>query len=120
MAVNPMAAKLVISNMDRYDEYVLLIDGADSAEVFPLTEVTVDLAPGVHAVSFRSKAETELPLTCKPIRVTLKEGATLSLQVKTQNLAIRIYDTQECQLNARQGFLCGRVADGAYVENPIE
>jgi len=120
MAGNSMVAKLVISNLDRYDEYVLLIDGADSVEVFPLSSVTLDIPPGVHAVSFRSKAETELPLTCKPIRVTLKEGATLSLQVKTQNLTIRIYDTQECQLNARQGFLCGRVADGAYVENPIE
>jgi len=120
MAANPMAAKLFISNQDRYDEYVLLIDGEDSAEVFPLSAITTEIAPGVHTVSFRSKAETELPLTCKPIRVTLKETATLSLQVKTQNLAIRIYDTQECQLNAKQGFLCGRVADGAYVENPIE
>ena len=99
---NLMAAKLIISNEDRYDEYVLLINGADSAEVFPLTAVTVELPPGAHAVSFRSKAETELPLTCKPIRVTLEDGATLSLQVRTQNLAIRIYDTQECQLNASQ------------------
>ena len=120
MAVNSMAAKLVISNQDRYDEYILLIDGADSAEVFPLSTITTEIAPGVHTISFRSKAATEIPLTCKPIRVTLKDGATLSLQVRTQNLVIRIYDTQECQLNAKQGFLCGRVADGVHVENPIE
>jgi len=120
MADNLMAAKLIISNQDRYDEYVLLIDGADSAEVFPLGSVTLEIPPGMHTVSFRSKAESELPLTCKPIRVTLKAGATLSLQVKTQNLTIRIYDSPECQLNAQHGFLCGRVADGVYVENPIE
>ncbi len=115
-----MAAKINITSLDRYDEYVLLIDGEDKADVFPLASVTVEIPPGTHTVSFRSKAETELPLTCKSIRVTLKDGAALSLQVMTQNLSIRIFDTPECQLNAEHGFLCGRVSDGVYVENPIE
>lgn len=115
-----MAAKITIASLDRFDEYVLLIDGEDRAEVFPLATVTVEVPPGTHTVSFRSKAETELPLTCKSIRVTLKDGSALSLQVRTQNLSIRIFDTQECQLNATHGFLCGRVAEGVHVENPIE
>ncbi len=120
IAVNPMAAKITVTNLDRYDEYVLLIDGKDKAEVFLLASVTVELLPGRYTLSFRSKVETELPSTCKSIRVTLKDGAALSLQVRTQNLLIRILDAQECELNATHGFLCGRVAEGAHVENPIE
>ena len=120
IAVSLMAATITIANSDRYDEYVLLIDGEGKADVFPLASVTVEVPPGTHTVSFRSKAETELPLTCKSIRVTMKDRASFSLQVRTQNLAIRIFDTQECQLNAEHGFLCGRVAEGVHVENPIE
>jgi hypothetical protein len=115
-----MASKIVVSNQDRYDEYVVLIDGTEKAGVFPLTLVTVEVPPGSYVLSFRSKAEAELPVTCKSIRVTLKDISTLSLYVKRRNLSIGIYDEQQCQLNARYGFLCGWVADGVHIENPIE
>ena len=115
-----MAAKIFISNKDRYDEYVVLINGTEKGGVFPWTSVTVEVPPGSYVLSFQRKAETELPVMCKSIRVTLKDSSTLSLYVKRQNLSIGIYDEQQCQLNARYGFLCGRVAEGVHIENPIE
>jgi hypothetical protein len=114
-----MSSILEVTNLDRYDEYRLVLNRKDSVEVFPLKSVTAEILPGEYDLSFRRVSEEEIPSTCKPIRIVIQDGKALSLQVMTQNLAIKIFDGEGNHLNGRYGFLCGKLADGVYCENPI-
>ncbi len=115
-----MPSALEIENLDRYVEYRLLVDGQESVSVFPYRTSRAEIPPGTHEVSFRAASREEIPSACKPIRITIQDGKTLRVKVKTESLAIKIYDSEDNQINGIHGFLCGKLADGVYCENPIE
>jgi hypothetical protein len=115
-----MAAEIIVTNLDRHYEYTLVLNGTDSGTVPALKNLSVFVAPGKYGLSFRAKSDDELPVDCKPVQVTIQEGKTLSLQVSTANLSVRILDADGTHLNGKFGFLCGRCGDGVYVENPID
>jgi hypothetical protein len=56
---------------------------------------------------------------CKPIQVKIDDCKSVHLRIIADNFAIGIYDDKGTQLNAMHGFLCGSVADGVRIDNPI-
>lgn len=115
-----MSARVELINVDRHYEYTLTLNGASIAVLPPLKNLSIDVAPGKHELSFLAKSDDELPVECKPIQVTIEDKRVLALQVNTVNLSVRIMDSEGTQLNGKLGFLCGKCGDGVYVENPIE
>jgi hypothetical protein len=115
-----MSATIALTNLDRHYEYALILNGAQSAILPPLKSLSVNVPAGKYELSFQAISDDELPVECKPIRVTIQDKRTLALQVNTVNLSVRVLDAEGNQLNGKLGFLCGRCGDGVYVENPIE
>ena len=114
-----MASKLIINNQSRTHDYRVLLDGTDAGDVFPLRNVAIDVPPGEHELSFSEVGESDLPTSCKPIHMTIKDEKTLELYVSTKHFSIQIHDHQGTLLNGKHGFLCGRICDGVHIDNPI-
>ncbi|MDQ5984446.1 MAG: hypothetical protein CSYNP_00141 [Syntrophus sp. SKADARSKE-3] len=114
-----MASRIIFSNLSRNDDYTILINGQASVTVLPLKTNAIDLEPGEYELNVEGSNEEGLPTICKPIQVTMEDRKTVHLQVIAHHFAIGIYDDKGTQLNARHGFLCGSVADGVYIDNPI-
>lgn len=114
-----MASKIIFSNLSRSDDYTISLNGHASSTITPLKTNTVDLEPGEYELSVQGGNEAGLPSMCKPIQIKLADNRTVHLKIDTRNFAIGIYDEQGTQLNAMRGFLCGTIADGVYVDNPI-
>jgi hypothetical protein len=114
-----MASTIIFSNLSRNDDYTILLNGHDSGTVLPLKTNTIDLEPGEYELSVQGSNEEGLPSMCKPIQVIMKDIKTVHLKIVARHFTIGIYDEQGTQLNGKCGFLCGSVADGVYVDNPI-
>ncbi|MEI7670637.1 MAG: hypothetical protein ACOYOS_16625 [Syntrophales bacterium] len=114
-----MASKIIFSNISRSDDYTVLLNDHASATITPLKTTMVDLEPGEYELSVQGSNEEGLPSMCKPIQVRMADNRTLHLKIDSRNFAIGIYDEQGTQLNATHGFLCGTIADGVHIDNPI-
>jgi hypothetical protein len=114
-----MASKLTITNLSRHFNYTILLDGKESGGIFPLQTASLTIDPGKLELSFKDSDTDNLPTHCKPIQITIADGKTLNLKVLTEDFSIRMYDEQGIHLNGKRGFLCGQVADGIHIENPI-
>ncbi|MDD5167657.1 MAG: hypothetical protein PHN75_02490 [Syntrophales bacterium] len=114
-----MASTIIFSNLSRNDDYTIILNGQVRGAVSPLKTDAIDLEPGEYELSILGSNDEGLPSLCKPIQVTLEDGKTVHLNVVAKHFAIGIFDEQGTQLNAKCGFLCGSVADGVYVDNPI-
>ncbi len=115
-----MSATITLTNLDRHYEYTLILNGEPNTTLPPLRSVSIDVAPGKYELSFLAKSDSDLPVECKPIHVTIQDNKSLALKVHTVNLSVRILDEEGTQLNGKLGFLCGKCGEGVYVENPIE
>jgi len=114
-----MASQIIFSNLSRNDDYTILLNGQDRGTVLPLKTNTIDLEPGKYELNIKGSNEEGLPSVCKPIQVTIKDCKSVHLQIDARHFAIGIYDEKGTQLNARHGFLCGSIADGVRINNPI-
>jgi hypothetical protein len=114
-----MASKIIISNLSRTDDYTILLNGQVRGTVLPLKTNTIDLEPGEYELYIEGNNEEGLPTMCKPIKVKIDDCKSVHLRIITDNFAIGIYDDKGTQLNALHGFLCGSVADGVRIDNPI-
>ena len=114
-----MASKVSITNLSRHFNYNILLNGNESGGIFPLQTTSLTIDPGKHELSFKDSDTDNLPTHCKPIQITIVDGKILNLKVLTEDFSIRIYDEQGTHLNGKRGFLCGQVADGIHIENPI-
>jgi hypothetical protein len=114
-----MASKIIFSNLSRNDDYTILLNGQVSGTVLPLQTNTIDLEPGEYELFVKGSNEEGLPSMCKPIQMTMADGKTVHLNIEARHFAIGIYDEQGTLLNGKSGFLCGSVADGVYIDNPI-
>ncbi|MGB5217453.1 MAG: hypothetical protein WBN66_04045 [Smithella sp.] len=114
-----MASKIIFSNLSRNDDFTILINGQEAGKVLPLKTMTIDVEQGKYDLDVKGSNEEGLPSTCKPIQITIGEDKSVHLRLLAQHLAIGIFDEKGTQLNDKHGFLCGYVADGVRVENPI-
>jgi hypothetical protein len=114
-----MASEIIFSNLSRTDDYTILLNGQDRGTVLPLKTNTIDLEPGKYELNVLGSNEEGLPSMCKPIQVTIKDCKSVHLRIVAEHFAIGIYDEKGTQLNAKHGFLCGSVADGVRIDNPI-
>jgi hypothetical protein len=114
-----MASKIIFSNLSRNDDYTILLNGQDRGTVLPLKTNTIDVEPGKYDLYIKGSNEEGLPSMCKPIQVRIEDDRTVHLKIVSQHFAIGIYDEKGTQLNAKHGFLCGYVADGVHIDNPI-
>jgi len=114
-----MAAKIIFSNLSRNDDYTILLNGQERGTVLPLKTNTIDLEPGKYELYIKGSNEEGLPSMCKPIQVKIANCKTVHLQIVARDFAIGIYDEKGTRLNAKRGFLCGFVADGVHIDNPI-
>jgi hypothetical protein len=114
-----MTSEIIIENISRHFNYAIILDGRDAGEVFPLKTHSIVVEPGTYELSFKDSDTENLPTKCKPIEITIAEGRTLPLKVTTRDFSIRIYDEHGTHLNGKRGFLCGTVADGIHIDNPI-
>jgi hypothetical protein len=114
-----MTSEFILTNSSRHFSYTLFLDGCASGEVSPLQPHTITVEPGKYELSFEDSDSDNLPTHCKPIQITIADGKTLHLKVTTEDFTIRIYDEQGTHLNGKRGFLCGNIADGIRIENPI-
>lgn len=115
-----MDAKLTVSNRSRTDDFTLLLDGHPVLTVRPLATEEVDVSAGQYSVAVQGANEEGLPLTCKAVQMKIAEGSSARLHIDARQLAIALYDDEGTELNAERGFLCGSIAAGVYIENPIE
>jgi hypothetical protein len=114
-----MASRIVVSNLSRIDDYTLLLNGQPRGTVHPLQSDEINVEAGKYELSVQGENEEGLPNACKPIVMKIDKERTVRLNIEAKNLSIGIYDEDGTQLNAASGFLCGNIADGVYVENPI-
>ncbi len=114
-----MASTIIFSNLSRSDDYTILLGGQDRGTVMPLKTITIDLEPGKYELNISGSNDEGLPSMCKPVQVTIKDGKSVHLRIVADHFTIGIYDEKGTQLNARRGFLCGSIADGVRIENPI-
>ena len=114
-----MASIIIFSNLSRTDDYTILLNGQDRGTVLPLKTNTIDVEPGEYELDVKGSNEEGLPSMCKPIQVRIADGKTVHLQIVAQHFAIGIYDEKGTRLNDKHGFLCGTVADGVHIDNPI-
>ncbi len=115
-----MASKIIFSNLSRTDDYTILLNNQNRGTIQPLKTETIDLEPGKYDLYIKGENEEGLPNMCKPIQVTIDDSKTVHLKIVAQDFTIGIYDEKGTQLNAQKGFLCGFVAEGFHVDNPIE
>ena len=114
-----MASKIIFSNLSRTDDYTILLNGQDRGTVLPLKTNTIDVEPGEYELDIKGSNEEGLPSMCKPIQLKIADCKSVHLRIVAEHFAIGIYDEKGTQLNARQGFLCGLIADGVRIDNPI-
>jgi len=114
-----MASKIIFSNLSRSDDYTILLNGQERGTVLPLKTIMIDVEPGKYELYIKGSNEEGLPSMCKPIQVKMADCKTVHLKISARDFAIGIYDEKETQLNAKHGFLCGYVADGVHIDNPI-
>jgi hypothetical protein len=114
-----MASKIIFSNLSRNDDYTILLNGQDRGTVLPLKTITIDVEPGEYELDIKGSNEEGLPSMCKPIQIRIADGKSVHLQIVARHFAIGIYDEKGTQLNVKHGFLCGNVADGVHIDNPI-
>jgi hypothetical protein len=114
-----MASKIIFSNLSRTDDYTILLNGQDRGIVLPLKTNTIDVEPGEYELDIKGSNEEGLPSMCKPIQIRIADGKTVHLQIVAQHFAIGIYDEKGTRLNDKHSFLCGNVADGVHIDNPI-
>jgi hypothetical protein len=114
-----MASKMIFSNLSRNDDYTILLNGQIRGTVLPLKTITIDVEPGEYELDVKGSNEEGLPSMCKPICIRMKDGKSVHLKIVAQHFAIGIYDEKGTQLNDKHGFLCGYVADGVHIDNPI-
>ena len=115
-----MASIIIFSNLSRNDDYTILLNGQARGTVHPLRTDTIDVEPGKYELDIKGSNEEGLPSMCKPIQVKMEDGKTVHLQLDTRHFAIGIYDEKGTQLNDKHGFLCGFIADGVHIDNPIQ
>jgi|SRR5450759_2427201 hypothetical protein len=114
-----MASKIIFSNLSRNDDYTILLNGQARGTILPLKTNTIDLEAGKYELYINGSNEEGLPSMCKPIEVTMEDCKSVHLQIVARHFAIGIYDEKGTQLNAKHGFLCGTIADGVHIDNPI-
>ncbi len=114
-----MASQIIISNLSRNDDYTILLNGREAGIVLPLKTMTIDVEQGKYDLDVKGCNEEGLPSMCKPIQITIGEDKSVHLKLHAQHFAIGIFDEKGTQLNDKHGFLCGYVADGVRVDNPI-
>jgi hypothetical protein len=114
-----MTSEITIENISRHFTYSILLNGQEMGDVFPLKTYTLTVEPGIYALSFRDTDTENLPTGCKPIQIDIAGNKTLPLKVDTKDFSIHIYDETGTYLNCKHGFLCGKIADGIHIENPI-
>ncbi|MCX5848185.1 MAG: hypothetical protein NTW65_01865 [Deltaproteobacteria bacterium] len=114
-----MASKIIFSNLSRNDDYTILLNGQIRDTILPLKTNTIDVEPGEYELDVKGSNEEGLPSMCKPIQVKIGDGKTVHLKIVAQHFAIGIFDEKGTQLNEKHGFLCGYVADGVHIDNPI-
>jgi hypothetical protein len=114
-----MTSRIVVSNLSRIDDYTLLLNDRPRGTVHPLKSDEINVEAGQYELSVKGENEEGLPNECKPIVLKIDDGRTVRLSIEAKNLSIGIYDGNGTQLNAVHGFLCGFIASGVYVENPI-
>jgi hypothetical protein len=114
-----MASKIIFSNLSRTDDYTILLNGQDRGTVLPLKTNTIDVEPGEYELDVKGSNEEGLPSMCKPIQIRIADGKIVHLQIVAQHFAIGIYDEKGTRLNDKHGFLCGTIADGVHIDNPI-
>lgn len=113
-----MASKIIFSNLSRNDDYTILLNGQDVGTILPLKTMTVDVKNGTYELDVKGSNEEGLPSMCKPVQITIEDNKTVHLKIVALHFAIGIYDEKGKQLNDKNGFLCGYVTDGVYVNNP--
>jgi hypothetical protein len=116
---NIMPSKITFSNLSRNDDYTILLNGKDMGTVLPLKTLAIDVEPGEYELDVKGSNEEGLPSMCKPIRIRIKNEKSVHLKIVAQDFTISIYDDKGTQLNDKQGFLCGYIADGVHIDNPI-
>jgi len=114
-----MASKIIFSNLSRNDDYTVLLNGQDMGTLLPLKTITIDVESGEYKLDVKSSNEEGLPSMCKPIQIKIADCKSVHLQIVAQHFAIGIYDEKGTPLNDKHGFLCGYVADGVHIDNPI-
>ena len=114
-----MASRIIFSNRSRTDDYTILLNSEARGVIAPLRTETFDLEPGEYGLLIQGSNDEGLPSVCKPIQIMIEDGKTVHLNIEAKHFVIGIYDEQGTQLNAKCGFLCGSVAEGVYVDNPI-
>jgi hypothetical protein len=114
-----MTSEIMIENISRYFTYTIFSNGLEIGDVFPLKTYTMTVEPGIYALSFRDNDTENLPTSCRPIQIDIAGNKILLLKVETKDFSIHIYDETGTYLNCKHGFLCGKIADGIHIENPI-
>jgi hypothetical protein len=114
-----MASQIIFSNLSRNDEYTILLNGQNRGTVMPLKTNAIDVEPGKYELNISGSNEEGLPSMCKPIQVRIADEKIVHLQIVDRNFTIGIFDEKGTQLNAKRGFVCGYIADGVHVDNPI-
>ena len=116
---NIMASKITFSNLSRNDDYTILLNGQIKDTILPLKNATIDVEPGEYELNVKGSNEEGLPSMCKPVQIRIKDEKSVHLKIVAEHFAIGIYDEKGTQLNDKRGFLCGYVADGVHIDNPI-
>jgi len=114
-----MTSEIAIENISRHFNYTIFLNGHEAGEVSPLKTRTITVVPGTHDLSFKDSDSENLPTSCKTIHIDIADGKSLPLKVTTKDFSIAIYDEHGTHLNGKRGFLCGKIADGIHIENPI-
>jgi hypothetical protein len=114
-----MASEIIFSNLSRNDDYTILLNDQERVTVLPLKTSTIEVDPGEYDLYIKGSNEEGLPSMCKPIQLRLADSKTVHLQMVARDFTIGIFDEKGTQLNAKRGFLCGYVADGVHIDNPI-
>jgi hypothetical protein len=114
-----MSSELIITNLSRLFNYTILLNDRAIGEISPVEPGAITIEPGNYELSFKDSDLDNLPTNCKPICITIEDGKKLHLNVTTEDFSIRIYDGQGTHLNGKRGFLCGKIAEGVRIENPI-
>lgn len=116
-----MSSKITFSNLSRTDDYTILLNGQIRNTVRPLKAITVDVEPGEYELDVKGSNEEGLPSMCKPIHIKIKDEKSVHLKIVAEHFDIGIFDEKGTLLNEKSGgFLCGNIANGVYIDNPIK